>query len=151
MTSSPQPAVLQGLASLNLGANQEAGLPAVVQAMDWHPTGSEPILVKQYLWKHPNRAGRVTLYTGEKGNVVTFAHITDGVPVEDCKPHGSWELSEKLLKISFNHQAKIGELENHTFVRHDPSADVWYLTGIFEGWNARSFAFLQPWNQEHGN
>ena len=142
-----QPSVhVQSAPALNL----QAASTAEEQSTDRLQAEDQLHLFKQYLWKHPNRTGRITLYTSQKGNVVSFAHVTDGIPVEDCMPHGSWEQAGKLLKVNFNHHAKDREQEYHTFVRHDPSADVWYLTGIFEGWNAKNFAFLQPWNQEHG-
>ena len=105
--------------------------------------------VKQYLWKHPSRAGRITLYScaeGTAGTAVSFTHLADGEPIEDCSLHGSWEMQEKLLKVSFHHEAKPDKVENHTFVRHDPNADIWFMTGTFEGWSATRFAFLQPWH-----
>ena len=113
--------------------------------MEWHPTTEDNVATKQYLWKHPHRAGRITLYSGKDGNLVSFAHLLDGSPVEDCQPHGSWERSGLLLKINFHHEANPEALEKHTFRQHDPNLDVWIMAGAFETWNARKFAFLQPW------
>ena len=122
----------------------ETTTPAAVQAMDTSAQ-RELHMLKQYLWKHPNRAGRITLYSGPEGNAVSFSHLADGMPFEECAPHGTWEQQEKLLRISFNHEANLKEIEKHTFVRHDPNLDVWYMAGPHEGWNAKKFAFVQPW------
>ena len=132
--------VAQGIQALTLEAT-EAAASAVMDTSsspEYHP-------LKQYLWKHPGRAGRITLYSGPGGNKVSFSHLADGTPYEECAPHGSWEQQEKLLRICFNHEANLNEIEKHTFVRHDPTLKVWYMAGPHEGWNAKKFAFIQPW------
>ena len=119
--------------------------------MDWQPTSGNFTPVKQYLWKHPSRACRITFYSGTEGTegtAVSFTHLADGEPIEDCPLHGSWEMNEKLLKVSFHHEAKLDKIENHTFIRHDPNSDVWFMTGTFEGWSATKFAFIQPWHDK---
>jgi hypothetical protein len=115
------------------------------QEMEWQPTTENNIVAHQYLWKHPHRAGRITLYSGRNGNLVSFSHLLDGSPVEDCPPHGSWERTGLLLEINFNHEANPEALEKHTFRQRDPNLDVWIMAGTFDGWNAKKFAFLQPW------
>jgi len=127
----------------NYPQSTETTTPAAAQAMDTSAQ-RELHMLKQYLWKHPNRAGRITLYSGPEGNAVSFSHLADGLPFEECTPHGTWEQQEKLLRISFNHEANLNEIEKHTFVRHDPNLDVWYMAGPHEGWSARKFAFIQP-------
>jgi hypothetical protein len=109
------------------------------------PEATEYHMLKQYMWKHPNRAGRITLYSGPGGNKVSFSHLADGTAYEDCTPHGSWDQQEKLLRICFHHEANPDKIEKHTFVRHDPNLDVWYMAGPHEGWSAAKFAFIQPW------
>ena len=104
-------------------------------------------LVKQYLWKHPGRAGRISLLTSQDGHKVTFTHLSEGKPIADCAPHGHWEIDGNLLKISFHHEAK-QYWRNHVFMKHDPSHDVWYMTGLFEGDKAKDFAYLQPWCEQ---
>ena len=132
----PPLVVAQGVQSLTL----EAPTTEAQAVMDTSfPAEFHPL--KQYLWKHPSRAGRITLYRGPGGNAVSFSHLADGAPYEECAPHGSWEQQEKLL----NHEANLNEIEKRTFVRHDPNLDVWYMAGPHEGWNAKKFAFIQPW------
>ena len=115
-----------------------AGFAAPLDASDYH-------MLKQYLWKHPNRTGRITFYSGPGGNKVSFSHLADGTPYEECAPHGTWDQQEKILKICFHHEANPDKVEKHTFVRHDPNLDVWYMAGPHEGWSAAKFAFIQPW------
>ena len=95
----PPVVVAQGLQALTLSETDAARS----EHMD---TSSAPEYrpLKQYLWKHPGRAGRITLYSGPGGNKVSFSHLADGTPYEECTPHGAWEQQEKLLRICFNHK-----------------------------------------------
>ena len=129
-----------GLQAMTLAETSDthAELMDISAAPEYHP-------LKQYLWKHPSRAGRITLYSGPGGNKVSFSHLADGTAYEECTPHGTWEQQEKLLRICFNHEANLDKIEKHTFVRHDPNLDVWYKAGPHEGWSAAKFAFIQPW------
>ena len=104
-------------------------------------------LVKQYLWKHPGRSGRISLFASPDGNKVTFTHLAEGKPIADCPPHGNWEFEGNLLKISFHHEAK-QYWRTHLFMKHNPAQDVWYMTGLFEGEKAKDFAYLQPWYEQ---
>ena len=145
MAASAPPTVLPQTMAITTDATSTA------QPMDTQESPDNLVTVKQYLWKHPSRAGRITLYHTSEGaarTAVSFTHLADGEPIEDCPPHGSWEIQEKLLKVCFHHEAKPDKVEHHTFVRHDPNADVWFMTGTFEGWSASRFAFLQPWHDK---
>ena len=113
--------------------------PAAVQ--DEVPSAL-PEIYKRYLWKHPNREARVTLYADGK---VSFTHLTLGRPIQECCPHGSWKVVNGILSITFHHMANTNKEREHIFLQYDDAADVWYLSGHFEASNAVDFAFLLPW------
>ena len=96
----------------------------------------------RYLWKHPNREARVTLYSD---GTVSFAHLSMGRSLPDCAPHGKWKHREGNLHITFHHMANTYKEREHVFLRYGRDLDVWYLSGHFDKENAVDFAFLQPW------
>jgi hypothetical protein len=97
---------------------------------------------RRYLWKHPNREARVTLYVDGR---VSFTHLTLGRPIQECCPHGNWKEANGVLSITFHHMANTSKQREHVFMQYDDAIDVWYLSGHFDATNAADFAFLQPW------
>ena len=90
-TPSAQTTVPKVLPQTIASSAPQPGTASAAEAMDWQPTSGNFTPVKQYLWKHPDRAGRITLYGGPGGNKVSFSHLADGTPYEECTPHGSWD------------------------------------------------------------
>ena len=130
------------LPSQNLSHAPGAGESQQMTTLTLAAPPAQPQVHSRYLWKHPNREARVTLYADGK---VSFAHLSMGRPLQECAPHGSWRLQEGTLHITFHHLAISYKEREHVFLQYGPTLDVWYLTGHFDAANAIDFAFLQPW------
>jgi len=109
MASAQAPPVVTALAAQNMVTEEvsapSAGFAETLDASDYH-------MLKQYLWKHPNRAGRITLYSGPGGNKVSFSHLADGTPYEECAPHGSWDQQEKSWRSASITRQTLTKLRN---------------------------------------